>query len=63
MRRAPVFASRPEPDAKRYTNATTVVLMRDGTRTVFSMQNNAEPRATTRERIESAMLAQLVISS
>ena len=27
-------------DAKLYNNATLVVLMRDGTRTVLSMQNN-----------------------
>lgn len=27
-------------DAKLYNNATQVVLMRDGTRTVLSMQNN-----------------------
>ena len=27
-------------DAKLYNNATVVVMMRDGTRTVLSMQNN-----------------------
>ena len=27
-------------DARLYNNATVVVLMRDGTRTVLSMQNN-----------------------